>query len=335
MPSLDVSPELSHSPTLPLVVKPSLVCELVWAMSLQAPEGEEPYPARAGRFSAHADVEDRIRGFWGDGQDFFTEVLVVADRAGAFFEEDPERLFERLELAAEQLQRPEPLGSEHPDDQRRFRARLKRLRERPHVRREWIDLIRTVWEAVGPAWEARGRMTAEARSREYRQKLPGSLNYVELESLFHCDYDGMMPKVFRELAATGGEVVLVPAHFGRKGMFVAFPERMVVSPPTPTLPAGPTPETRSRARRFKALGDPTRLALLEAVGRRPRTVGELAELIGLAQPTVSNHVRVLREAGLLVAGRDGDRRLEPDVPALEHLFKEASGVVAGEHASAG
>ncbi|HET7524148.1 MAG TPA: helix-turn-helix domain-containing protein, partial [Acidimicrobiales bacterium] len=67
-----------------------------------------------------------------------------------------------------------------------------------------------------------------------------------------------------------------------------------------------------------------------AIGRTPRTVGELAELAGLAQPTVSNHVRVLREAGLIAADKDSGRRLQPDVIALERLFKEASGVVAGE-----
>jgi DNA-binding transcriptional ArsR family regulator len=59
-------------------------------------------------------------------------------------------------------------------------------------------------------------------------------------------------------------------------------------------------------------------------------VGELAELFGVAQPTVSNHVRVLRESGLVVMAKDPGRRLEPDVPALDRLFAESLGVVAGE-----
>ena len=315
---------------MPLVVKPSLVCELVWATALTPRESEEPYPARVDRFAGHRDLEERVRRFWDDGQGFFTEVLVLADRAGALFEEDPERLWQLLESAAATSQRPEPLGSEPPDDQKRFRARLKHLRERPQLRREWIGLLRAVWEVMAPAWEARGRMAAEAQAREYRQKLPHTITYVDVEAMFQCDYDGTLPAVFKELAASGGEVVLAPAHFGRKGMFIALPERMLISPPTPAVPTGPTAETRSRARRFKALGDPTRLALFEAMGRRPRTVGELAELTGLAQPTVSNHVRVLREAGLIAAGKDSARRLEPDVIALKRLFKEASGVVAGE-----
>lgn len=330
MPTLDVSPAAARVPTVPLTVRPSLVCELVWAMACQAPEDEAPYPARVRRFSSDPGLEDRIRGFWNDGVCFFTEVLVLADRAGAIFEEDFERLLERLETAAAGPQRSEPLGSESVTDQKLFRGRLKRLHEKPRLRREWIDLMREAWAAVGPAWEERGRMAAEAEAREYRQKLSDPIPYVEVESMFHCDFEGALPRVFREVATEGGELALAPAYFGRKGMFVAFPDRLLVSPPTPAIPTGPTPETRNRAKRFKALGDPTRLAILEATGRKARTVGELSDLMGIAQPTVSNHVRVLREAGLLTSGNE--RRLRPDVAALEHLFKEASGVVAGEDA---
>lgn len=329
MPTLDVS-EPVRPAVLPLTVRTSLVTELVWAMSLHSAEQEEPYPERARRFSAHPGIEDRIRGFWDDGQGFFTEVLVLADRAGALFEDDAERLFTLLASAAAESHRPEPLDSEPVDDQKRFRARLRRLKERPHLRHEWISLLRAVWEVVGPAWEARGRMASEAWVREYRQKLPRAIGYVDVEAMFQCDYDGALPKVFKDRLAGGGEWVLVPAYFGRQGMFVAFPDRVLACPPTPAAPTGPTAETRSRAKRFKALGDPTRLALFEAMGRKPRTVGELADLMGLAQPTVSNHVRVLRESGLITADKDAARRLEPDVAALERLFEEASGVVGGD-----
>lgn len=327
---MDPSLPQAQATSMPLVVKPSLVCELVWTMALMPQGSDEAYPARVDRFAEHRDLEERVRRFWDDGQCFFTEVLVLADRAGALFEEDPERLWQLLESAAATSQRPEPLGSEPPDDQKRFRARLRHLHDRAELRREWIDLLRCVWDVMAPAWEARGRTVAEAQVREYRQKLAHTITYVDVEAMFQCDYDGTLPAVFKELAASGGEVVLAPVHFGRKGMFIALPDRMLMSPPTPAVPTGPTAETRSRARRFKALGDPTRLALFEAIGRRPRTVGELAELTGLAQPTVSNHVRVLREAGFIAAGKEGGRRLEPDVAALERLFKEASGVVAGE-----
>ena len=89
MPALDPSLPQAQATSMPLVVKPSLVCELVWAMALTPRESEEPYPARVDRFAGHRDLEERLKRFWDDGQGFFTEVLVLADRAGALFEEDP------------------------------------------------------------------------------------------------------------------------------------------------------------------------------------------------------------------------------------------------------
>jgi DNA-binding transcriptional ArsR family regulator len=313
-----------------VTVRRSLVTDLTWAMWVHPEEPEASYPARVGRFGESSQLPARLAGFWDDGQGFFTEVLVVADRAGGLFEEDPERLFELLEAGAAGPSRTEPLASESPDDQKRFRARLKKLHDSSRTRQAWIALIRDVWSAVGPEWERYGRTAAEAVARELRQKIGSSVGPAQLMPLLHCDNDFSFDQLLWDLAAEGGDVFVVPAWYARKGMFVTFPGSLVVTPGVPAVATGPSDETRSRARRFKALGDPTRLAIFEAIGRRPRAVGELAELFGVAQPTVSNHVRVLRESGLVVMAKDPGRRLEPDVPALDRLFAESLGVVAGE-----
>ena len=59
------------------------------------------------------------------------------------------------------------------------------------------------------------------------------------------------------------------------------------------------------ALRFRALGDETRLRLLEVMGSGERTVQELMSLMGLGQSLVSHHLRALREAGLVSTRRDG------------------------------
>jgi ArsR family transcriptional regulator len=71
------------------------------------------------------------------------------------------------------------------------------------------------------------------------------------------------------------------------------------------------------------LGDPTRLAIFEASARRPRTVGELARELGVAQPTVSNHVRILRDADLIGQEKGGGRRLQVDLPSFERYLQES------------
>jgi len=58
-----------------------------------------------------------------------------------------------------------------------------------------------------------------------------------------------------------------------------------------------------------ALGDPTRRTLLERLRRGPRSVGELAEGLPISRPAVSQHLRVLKEAGLVSDRRYGTRRV--------------------------
>ena len=59
------------------------------------------------------------------------------------------------------------------------------------------------------------------------------------------------------------------------------------------------------ALRFRALGDETRLKLLELLTAGERTVGDLMDATGLGQSLVSHHLRSLRQAGLVTARRDG------------------------------
>ena len=60
---------------------------------------------------------------------------------------------------------------------------------------------------------------------------------------------------------------------------------------------------------FSALADPTRRRIFERLARRPGPVGELAEGLPVSRPAVSQHLKVLADAGLVVATRAGNRRL--------------------------
>ena len=62
---------------------------------------------------------------------------------------------------------------------------------------------------------------------------------------------------------------------------------------------------RARADLFKALGHPARLAMVMALGEEERCVCELRELVGSDMSTVSKHLSVLRNAGLVDADKRG------------------------------
>jgi DNA-binding transcriptional ArsR family regulator len=64
----------------------------------------------------------------------------------------------------------------------------------------------------------------------------------------------------------------------------------------------------STATTFDVLAEPTRRRILDLLRERPRLVGELVDLLGLSQPGVSKHLRVLRDAELVEVRRDAQRR---------------------------
>jgi DNA-binding transcriptional ArsR family regulator len=65
----------------------------------------------------------------------------------------------------------------------------------------------------------------------------------------------------------------------------------------------------NHARAFAALGDPTRRLVFERVARRPMSVGELAAGLSVTRPAVSQHLKVLRSAGLVAHQALGTRRI--------------------------
>ena len=69
-----------------------------------------------------------------------------------------------------------------------------------------------------------------------------------------------------------------------------------------------------------ALGDPTRRAIFERLGDEPRAVGELARELPVSRPAVSQHLKVLKEAGLVIDRPVGSRRIyQLDPAGLEAL----------------
>ena len=64
-----------------------------------------------------------------------------------------------------------------------------------------------------------------------------------------------------------------------------------------------------------ALGDPTRREIFERIAERPRAVGELAEGLPVSRPAVSQHLKVLKDAGLVLDRPAGNRRIYEIDPA--------------------
>ena len=78
----------------------------------------------------------------------------------------------------------------------------------------------------------------------------------------------------------------------------------------------------SAADAFTALGDSTRRQIFERLAKGPLAVGALAEGLPVSRPAVSQHLKVLKDARLVVAEEDGTRRLyRVDTAGVEAMRK--------------
>ena len=111
---------------------------------------------------------------------------------------------------------------------------------------------------------------------------------------------------------------------------------MKALPLLPVLCCGPgtepldAAEAAALAARFKALADPARVAIVNRLASADEVcVCDLNAALDLAQPTVSHHLRVLREAGLVESSRRGTWAFYRLVPEAIEQLREALGAGAG------
>jgi DNA-binding transcriptional ArsR family regulator len=197
---------------------------------------------------------------------------------GLLFSDDPTILFERLEqLGASVPVDPAvlTLRSETAEDRQAVLERLSRLRASAGDRARYAEVLRDLWAAVALEWERRGRPSVEAAVAARRQLLGRG---ASLEEVARNDCT-LVEELFAEVVGVRADGT---SAFARA-------------------------RTEALARRLKAMSDPTRPAILDTLQSWPRTVTEIAASFSLAQPTVSNHVKILRQAGFLAEQRVGTR----------------------------
>lgn len=73
---------------------------------------------------------------------------------------------------------------------------------------------------------------------------------------------------------------------------------------------------------WEALGDPSRFAIVQCLAERPRAVGELADKLPISRQAVSQHLQVLKSAGLVSNRAEGTRRVYRLNPAGVAALKD-------------
>ena len=320
----------SETPRTVIEIGPSIAVEMSWA--LLAARKEQlctNHPVLEALYQSPNGLEKRIRSFWADGVADFGELLVLADQARLVGSVHIEELLGGIAAAAVDSPAEMALLSESETDRLVFLARLDRLRRSPHLRRDYVQLLRDLWAEVGPAWEAEGHRRAAAAAERYRRRLERGSKWADL-IVADCEYlSQLLPRLIRQLPAFV-PVTIAPSYFSGQGLLFDLPNGIVVGVSAAETGQHARARTDVLAKRLKSLADPTRLAIIDALAAGPMTVGEIARSFDLAQPTVSNHVKILREAGVVVSSRRGSRvELEVRKDAGNELLEDVKALMGG------
>ncbi len=292
--------------------------------SLHAGQDLTPVLPDVARRRRVLSFQPRVATFWTDDCRGFDELLIAAERLDVLTGSDLMPLLSSPPASAF-----DPLGvsldSESAADRIALLARLDRLQREPALRRRWAALLKELWTAVESSWQAEGLHRVQSFTEHLRERQARTPSTLELLR-GHTKLEKLQPLLERGEMDQERATLLVPSHLQTCCLLV-FSLRstwLIGFPVTPVLAAtdlrGRAEET---AARVKALADPSRLALLTYLARQPATIGVLTGAFGLAQPTVSNHVRILRQAELVRPLREGgSTRYTVDQAELDGLLAD-------------
>src|SRR5712692_4311260 len=305
-------------------VAPSAPLELMWVLHfVQA--GHEHEGAFAALEPSRLTLGPELARLRGDDMtQYSTELIVLAHRSGTLLDLDLRRFFARIDEAVAEASEIPSLLSESAEEVEVTRSRLARLRTDAAMRKRYVELLSEIWSSVKDSWEEEGRAAVVAEGRRWRRALDDGIPFRQLLGVQSLWSGRPRIDAMADTAAAGGKLILTPCWFGGKIHVIELDG---------TIYAGQgirhdEPSYRKVAAEIsasiKALADPTRLAILLRLAREPASVTEIARQFHLSQPTVSAHVQVLREAGLLeekAVGRSA--RLSANEEGLRRLFSNA------------
>src|SRR5260370_11092943 len=289
-------------------VSASAPLELMWILH----NFGASHPLKGGMTSLETlrqQFQSELRSFQGDGVRGATEAVVLAHRSGAIFDVALDGFVATLEPTAAAGGDLPALLCETSAERRAIQERLRRLQADPELRTRYRQLLVWVWEAVRPEWESSGRRAAADAALEWARMLEEGAGYRTLLDRPHVWPGRPELDELAESALADGRLVLSPGWFFAMIHVVDVDGTLYLARGGRTDdPDAIRRETSTRvAGNLKALSDPTRLGILLWLAKHPASVTEIANHFELSQPTVSGHVQLLRDAGLLEDNLPGRR----------------------------
>lgn len=341
------------SPTPALEVMPSPTLELAYAYYVlgrpDSPRRAKELPWLHLTLTQHAQLVADIRGFWDDyaqqeGEKELFDLFLLACRGPYPYSASPNRLIDNLAVIIEQTiadileqkAKTDPTDTKHHKLYGTMLGRLHALQEPTRLER-FTNILRYLWSILEPFWQSQGLAESQKASEAFLHKYRETGNVL----------DALPPHHFTQFETSASEIknsqqkgklFITPLFFASGGGFnYDMAERHFIGYglQSELVYAHLSAQVNQAAQRMKALADPTRLMLLTLIARYQyfgMTVGDFAVQLGVSQPTVSGHLKQLREANLVLLEKQGNKALyKVNGPALEEAIGRLQDIVLGAH----
>jgi DNA-binding transcriptional ArsR family regulator len=319
-------------------VSPSAPAELAWLLNLLAQTARYAEPALAeldatllpGIGRLRAPVRERLDQLWGDGLAGCPELMYAAHLADCVLDDDPNRLFAWLEAAGKRSVADGAMLTEPDQERQHVKDRLRRLYDDSSARLVYSDILVEVWRLASGVWERDGRAIAAGACVAWRAKLDTVESIEDLvpprHPLTRADQLG-----FEDLFTHRNEFALSPLYFCMSGGHVIDLGDFVhiAVPASDLLPVRKVRDAAFVSDRLRVLAEPTRVHILIQLLSAPAGVMDVARSLRMSQPTVSGHLKTLRDAGLIQPRRFGTRTvMVASRKRIERLLEDARATIA-------
>jgi DNA-binding transcriptional ArsR family regulator len=320
-------------------VSPSAPSELAWILDLLTTTAPYAAPALAELDASllpavsrlRAPIGQRVRRLWSeDSLAGCPELVPVAGLAGAVLDDDVRRLFDWISNATGQTFDDPELLSEPAHDRPAIRARIRRLQRSAEVRHLYLEILQEVWQRASRTWHRDGLPRVAKACDVWRERLESGVAIEDLvpprHPLARAEQLG-----FDDLLTHRMEYAVSPVHFCMSGGHVAdLGDFVHIAVPASDLhPVRKVRDALFVADRLRVLAEPTRVHILIQLFSAPAGVMEVARALRMSQPTVSGHIRVLRNAGLIQPRKAGARTVFiASRKRVERLLEDARATMA-------